>query len=71
MIMKILPSPFSTMQVEVIPFTEQEILDGDDPIKCIRIRYDSIDLVLEDDESTLLEQFFNYIKSARSRHYRI
>ena len=55
--------PFSTMQVEVIPFTEQEILDRDDPIKSIRVRHNSVDLMLEDDESTMLEQFFNYIKS--------
>ena len=58
-----LKSPFSTMQVEVIPFTEQDILDRDDPIKSIRIRYDFIDLVLEDDESIMLEQLFNYINS--------
>ena len=55
--------PFSIMQVKVIPFTEQEILDGDDPIKSIRIRYGSINLVLEDDESIILEQFFHYIQS--------
>ena len=55
--------PFSTMQIEVVPFTEQEILDSDDPIKFIRVRFDSHDLVLEDDESTVLQQFFNYIKA--------
>ena len=55
--------PFSTMQIEVVPFTEQEILDSDDPIKFIRVRFDSDDLVLEDDESTVLQQFFNYIKA--------
>jgi len=49
--------PLSTMQVEVTPFTEQEILDADDPIKSIRIRHDCIDLVLEDDESTMLAAF--------------
>src|SRR4029078_3729045 len=54
-----LQSPFSTMQIEVVPITEQEILDADDPIKSIRVRYHSDDLVLEDDESIVLEQFFN------------
>ena len=41
--------PFSTMQIEVVPSTEQEILDRDDPIKSIRVRYNSDDLVLEDE----------------------
>lgn len=35
-----LQSPFSMIQVEIIPFTEQEVLDRDDPIKSIRVRYD-------------------------------
>ena len=34
--------PFSMMEVEVIPFTDQEVLDADDPIKSIRFRYDSL-----------------------------
>ena len=55
--------PFSTMQIEVVPFTEQEILDADDPIKSIRVRYNSDDLVFEDDESKLLEDFSNYVIS--------
>jgi DNA polymerase elongation subunit (family B) len=55
--------PFSIMQVEVMPFTALDVLDTDDPIKSIRVRYDSSDLVLQDDESTVLEQFFDYIKS--------
>jgi hypothetical protein len=38
--------PFSMVQIEVIPFTEQEVLDTDDPIKSIKVRYDSTDLVL-------------------------
>jgi DNA polymerase elongation subunit (family B) len=54
--------PFSMIQVEITPFTEQEVLDIDDPIKSIRVRYDSTDLLLQDDESTVLEQFFDYIK---------
>ena len=53
--------PFSTMQIEVVPFTEQEILDIDDPIKSIRVRYNSADLVFEDDESKLLEDFSNHV----------
>ncbi len=55
--------PFSIMQIEVVPFTEQEILDTDDPIKSIRVRYNSVDLVFEDDESKLLEDFSNYVIS--------
>ena len=55
--------PFSTMQIEVVPFTEQEILDSDDPIKSIKITYGSDRLILEDDESNVLEQFSNYIIS--------
>lgn len=56
-------SPFSLMQVEVISFTEQEILDKDDPIKYIRIKYDSDELTLEDNESNVLEDFSNYVTS--------
>ena len=59
------------MHVEVVPFTEQEILDRDDPIKSIRVRYDSDDLVLEDDESKMLEDFSNYVISKDPRHNRI
>ena len=55
--------PFSTMQIEVVPFTEQEVLDTDDPIKCIKVSFNSVDIDFEDDESTILEQFFNYIKT--------
>lgn len=55
--------PFSTMQIEVVPFTEQEILDIDDPIKSIKARYNSADLVFENDESKLLEDFSNHIIS--------
>jgi DNA polymerase elongation subunit (family B) len=54
------------MQIEVVPITEQEILDTDDPIKSIRIRYNSADLVFEDDESKLLEDFSNYVISKDS-----
>jgi DNA polymerase elongation subunit (family B) len=53
--------PFSTMQIEVLPFTEQEIFDIDDPIKSIKARYNSADLVFEDDESKLLEDFSNHV----------
>lgn len=55
--------PFSTMQIEVVPFTEQEILDIDDPIKSIKARYNSADLVFENDESKLLEDFSNHVIS--------
>ena len=53
--------PFSTMEIEVVPFTEQEILDIDDPIKSIKATYNSADLVFEDDESKLLEDFSNHV----------
>jgi DNA polymerase elongation subunit (family B) len=51
------------MQIEVVPFTEQEILDIDDPIKSIKARYNSADLVFENDESKLLEDFSNHVIS--------
>ena len=38
-------------------------MDTDDPIKSIKVRYDSADLVLEDNESKLLEEFSNYVIS--------
>ena len=53
--------PFSKMQIEVVPFTEQEILDTDDPIKSIRVTYGSDHIMLEDNESKILEQLSNYI----------
>jgi DNA polymerase elongation subunit (family B) len=53
--------PLSIMHVEVIPFTEQEILDTDDPIKSIRVTYGLDHLMLEDDESKILEQLSNYV----------
>jgi len=31
--------PFSIMQVEIVPITEQAILDKDDPIESIKVRY--------------------------------
>lgn len=55
--------PFSVMHVQVIPFTEEEILDRDDLIKSIKIIYDDESLMLEDDESKLLEEFSNYVVS--------
>lgn len=55
--------PFSIMHVEDIPFTEQEVLDRDDPIKSISVRYDSDDLILEDNESKVIEDFSNYVIS--------
>ena len=57
-----LPLPLSIMHVEIIPFTEQEILDRDDPIKSIRVSCDSTELVLEDDESTMLTELFQRIE---------
>ena len=57
-----LPLRLSIMHVEIIPSTEQEILDRDDPIKSIRVSCDSTDLVLEDDESTMLTELFHHIE---------
>jgi DNA polymerase elongation subunit (family B) len=53
--------PLSIMHVEVIPFTEQEILDTDDAIKSIKVTYGLDHLMLEDDESKILEQLSKYI----------
>ena len=53
--------PFSAMQIEAVPFTDQEVLDIDDPIKSIKARYNSADLVFEDDESKLLEDISNHV----------
>jgi DNA polymerase elongation subunit (family B) len=55
--------PFSTIQIEVVPFTEQEILDTIDPIKSIKIRHVSDDLVLEDEETKMLQEFSDYVIS--------
>ncbi len=55
--------PYSVMQVEIVPSTEQEILDRDDPIHSIRVRSNSEDLMLEDGESKMLQDFCNYITS--------
>ena len=56
-------SPFSLMYVKLVPSTEQEVLDRDDPIQSIRVRYDSDDLMLEDSESKMLQDFSNYVIS--------
>jgi len=59
--------PFSTMHVEVIPSTEQDVLDRDDPIQSIRVRYDADDLILEDNESkvrrTLVAMLYQKIQT--------
>jgi DNA polymerase elongation subunit (family B) len=55
--------PFSIMQVEIIPTTEQSTLDADDPIQSIDARYNEEGVTFHDDESTLLQDFFNYIVS--------
>ena len=56
-------SPFSIMQVEIVPTTEQTILDSDDPIQSINVRYNEEDVAFQDDESTLLQDFSNYVVS--------
>jgi DNA polymerase elongation subunit (family B) len=58
-----LHSPYSIMHVEVTMSTEEQILDKDDPIRSIAIRSNSSELVLEDSESKMLEEFSNYIVS--------
>ena len=55
--------PFSIMQVEIVPTTEQTILDTDDPIQSINARYNEEDAKFHDDESTLLQDFSNYVVS--------
>ena len=55
--------PFSIMQVEIVPTTEQTILDTDDPIQSINARYNEEDATFHDDESTLLQDFSNYVVS--------
>lgn len=55
--------PLSIMHLEIIPFTEQELLDRDDPIRSITVSYCSEDLLLEDSESKMLEEFSNYVIS--------
>ncbi len=57
-------SPFTVMEVEVIPSTEQAILDADDPILLIKTRHGSdAPKIFEDNESNILEQFASYIIS--------
>ena len=55
--------PFSIMQVEIVATTEQAILDTDDPIQSINARYNEEDATFHDDESTLLQDFSNYVVS--------
>ena len=55
--------PFSIMQIEVVPTTEQTILDADDPIQSINCRYNEEEAIFQDDESTLLQNFSNYVVS--------
>ena len=55
--------PFSIMQVEIVATTEQAILDTDDPIQSINARYNGEDARFHDDESTLLQDFSNYVVS--------
>ncbi|MGC2425706.1 MAG: DNA polymerase domain-containing protein, partial [Nitrososphaeraceae archaeon] len=56
-------SPFFIMQVDIVPTTEQTILDTDDPIQSINVRYNEEDATFHDDESTLLQDFLNYVVS--------
>lgn len=55
-------SPFSVMQVEVIPSTEQTVLDADDLILLVKAKHDNdAPEIFEDTESKVLQDFFNYI----------
>jgi DNA polymerase elongation subunit (family B) len=59
-----LESPFSVMHVEVVTSTGQSVLDADDPIIRIKTNYeDEPTQIFEDNESVLLQQFTNYIRS--------
>ena len=55
--------PFSIMQVEIITTTDQTILDTDYPIQSINARYNEEDVTFHDDESTLIQDFSNYVVS--------
>ena len=55
--------PFSIMQVEIVPTTEQAILDADDPIQSINARFHEEDSTFQDDESTLLQNFSSHVVS--------
>ena len=51
------------MQVEIVPTTEETILDSDDPIQSINIIYDEENETFHNDESTILQDFSNYVVS--------
>jgi DNA polymerase elongation subunit (family B) len=55
--------PFSIMQVEIVATIEQAILDTDDPVQSINARFNEVDIIFHDDESTLLQDFSNYVVS--------
>ncbi len=55
--------PFSIMQVEIVPTTEETILDSDDPIQSINARFNEEDATFNNDESTLLQDFSNNVVS--------
>jgi DNA polymerase elongation subunit (family B) len=55
--------PFSMMQVQIMLTTEQSILDTDDPIQSINASYNEEDATFHGDESTLLQDFSNYVVS--------
>ena len=61
--MKIFNCRFLQCRLKLCHSLNKRFWTSDDPIKSIRARYDSDDLVLEDDESKLLEEFSNYIIS--------
>lgn len=54
--------PFSIMHVDIIPSTDQSgLLDYDDPIKSIQVKFLCEKIIFEDDESTILQKFCNYV----------
>jgi DNA polymerase elongation subunit (family B) len=55
--------PLSMIQVEIVPTTEKTVLDEDDPLQSINARYNEEDATFCDDESTLLQDFSNYVVS--------
>jgi DNA polymerase elongation subunit (family B) len=55
---------FSTMYVDIIPSTEQTTsFDSDDPVKSIKIEYQSRTLNFEDNESAILQNLCSYVVS--------
>lgn len=53
--------PFSIMNVNLNPTYGESILDGDDPIESIQVKFENDITIFDGHESDLLEQFSNYL----------